>query len=86
MSMLDLETSSRQQRGRTLPFYGADKQEGWYVKNPMMRPVQNDESLQRNELGFREGHTNWRISKHDRGRGWNRFNTILEEEDTSDGF
>ena len=84
--MLDLESSSRERRGRTLAFYGAEKQDGWDAKDLMMRPVQNDEGLQRNKLSLRKDHTDWRLSKKDRRQSGNRFNTILEEEDTSDGF
>ena len=51
-----------------------------------MKRVQNGEGFQRDEIRLRENHMDWNISNQDRGRSENRFNTILEEEDTSDGF
>ncbi len=85
ISMLDLESSPREGRGQTLASYRAEKQERRYAKDQITELMHNDEGFQRNDLRLGEDHTNWNISKEDRGRGGNRFTTILEE-DTSDGF
>ena len=85
ISILDLDCSPEEQRGRTLASYRAEKQESRDGKDPIMKLRQKDEGLQRNDLGMREDYRNWNSSKQDRGQSGNRFNTILEEEDTSDG-
>ena len=66
--------------------YRAEKQERRDAKDPIMELRQKDEGLQGNDLRLREDYMNWSLSKQGRGRGGPRFNTILEEEDTSDGF
>ena len=86
ISILNLDSSIEEQRGRTLASYRAEKQERRDAKDPILKFRQKDEGLQRNDLKLREDYTNWNLSEQDRGRGGNRFNTILEEEDTSDGF
>ena len=84
--MLNLESSHEEQRGWTLASYRAKQQGRRDAKDPMMKMVQNGQHLQRDEIRLRENHMDWNISNQDRGRSENRFNTILEEEDTSDGF
>ncbi|KAF6223482.1 hypothetical protein HO133_000325 [Letharia lupina] len=85
-SILNLDSLPEQQRGRTLASYRAEKQERRDAKDPIMELRQKDEGLQGNDLRLREDYMNWSLSKQGRGRGGPRFNTILEEEDTSDGF
>ena len=84
--MLNLESSREDQRGRTLAAYRAEEQERQDAKDPIRKVVRNDGRSQRNEPRSRKDYMNWNISKQDRGRGGNRFSTILEEEDSSDGF
>lgn len=66
--------------------YRAEKQERRNAKDPIINLRQKDDGLRKNDLRLREDYMNWDSSKKDRGRAGNRFNTILEEEDTSDGF
>ena len=84
--MLNLESSPEIQTGRTSASYRAEKHERRYVKDPMMEVVQNDGDLQGYELMPRDDRINWVTSNQDRGRGGLRFNTILEEEDSSESF
>ena len=84
--MLNLESSPEVQTGRTFTSYRAEKQERRYGKDPIMKVIQNDGGLQGYELRSREDRMNWLVSNEDRGRGGLRFNTILEEEDSSDSF
>ena len=84
--MLNLESWPEQERGATLASCHAEKQVRRAAKDAMERVVQKDEGLQRDESMLNDDHVNWNTSKQDRGRGANRFNTILEEEDSSDGF
>ena len=84
--MLNLESSPENQTGRTSASYRAEKHERRYVKDPMMKVVQNDAELQGYEIRPSEDRMNWIISNRDRGRNGLRFNTILEEEDSSDSF
>ena len=51
-----------------------------------MKVKPNDEALRKTDPRSREDYVNWTLSKQDPGRGENSFNTILEEEDSSDGF
>lgn len=86
ISALNLDSSPEGQRGRTLASYRAEKQARRDAKDPITNLRQKDDGLRRKDLRVREEYMNWNSSKQDRGRGGNRFNTILEEEDTSDGF
>ena len=83
--MLKLDSLPEEQRGRTLASYRAEKQEEHDAKSPIMILRPSNEGLQKNDPRLREDYMNWSSSKQDRGRGGNKFNTILEE-DTSDGF
>ena len=85
-SILNLESSPEGQRGRTWASYRAEKQERRDAKDPIMKIRHKDEEPQRNDPRSREDYMNWNSSKRNRGRGGNGFNTILEEEDSSDGF
>ena len=49
-----------------------------------MKVRQKDQGFRKKNLGLMEDYTNWNPSKQD--RAVDRFNTILEEEDSSDGF
>ena len=84
--MLNLESSPEVRTGRTFASFRAEKHERGCVKDPMMKVVQNDGGLQGYELRPREDRINWIILNQDRGRGGSRFNTIVEEEDSSDSF
>lgn len=84
--MLNLESSPEEQTGPTFASYRAEKHERGYVKDPMMKMVQNDGGLQGYGIRSREDRMSWSISNQDRGRSGLRFNTILEEEDSSDSF
>ena len=81
MSMLNLESSPEEQRGRTLASYRAEKHKRRIAKDQIPRLVHNDGGLQRNESRLSKDYKNCNISKRD-GNG---FNTI-EEENTSDDF
>lgn len=85
ISLLNLDASPEERRGRTLASYRAEKRERWDAKEPIMKFRQKDEVPQRNDLGSNEDYLKWNSVKKDQGQGGNRFNTILEE-DTSDGF
>ena len=56
------------------------------MKDPILRLGQKDEIVQRNDIELRKDYVDWYSSKQNQGRRENRFNTILEEEDSSDGF
>ena len=84
--MLNLESSPEIQTGRTAFSYRAENHERGYVKDPVMKVVQNDGDLQGYEIRPRDDRMNWIISNRGRGRDGLRFNTILEEEDSSDSF
>ncbi len=56
------------------------------VRDPILRLGQKDETIQRNDVELRKDYVDWYSSKQNQGRRENRFNTILEEEDSSDGF
>ena len=86
ISMLNLQASPEQQRGATLASCRAEKQVRQDAKDTIVKVVQNDEGFQRDKYLLRDDLVNWNTSKQDRGRGGDRFNTILEEEDSSDGF
>lgn len=83
--MLNLESSHEDQRGQTVASYRVEKQDRRDAKDPMMKVVRNDGRRQNNEPRWKD-HMNWNISKQDRVRVGDRFSTILEEEDSSDGF
>lgn len=85
-SILNLDASPEAQRVRTLTSYRAEKRERRDAKDPIMKLRQKDKGLQKNDLKLREDYVDWKLSKQDRGRGGSTFNTILEEEDSSDGF
>ncbi|KAL9124346.1 MAG: hypothetical protein Q9175_008231 [Cornicularia normoerica] len=85
ISILNLDSSPEEQEGRALASYRAEKQERRDAKDPIMR-LRQKEGLQKNDLSLREECMDWNTSKQDRGRGGNRINTILEEEDSSDSF
>lgn len=82
--MLNLDPSPEIYRGRTLAAYRAGKQERQDAKDPIMKVRQKDQGFRKKNLGLMEDYTNWNPSKQD--RAVDRFNTILEEEDSSDGF
>ena len=84
--MLNLETSPEEQRGRTLASYRAEKHERRYANDSMTTVVHNDRSRQRNELRLWDDRMSWSVSNREQGRAGSRVNTILEEEDSSDGF
>lgn len=86
ISMLNLQASPEQQTGATLASCRAEKQLRLGAKDTIVKAVPNDEDLQRHKFMLRDDLVNRNTSKQDRGRGGNRFNTILEEEDSSDGF
>ena len=86
MSILNLEASTEEQRPRTLASYRAEEQERRDSKDLIMKCRQKDKGFQKNHLNSREDYVDWNLSKQHRGRGGSRFNTILEEEDSSDGF
>lgn len=86
ISILNLDSSPEEQRGRTLASYRAEKQERLGVKDPILRLGQKDETIQRNDVELRKDYVSWYSSQQNQGRRENRFNTILEEEDSSDGF
>ena len=81
MSMLNLESSTEEQRGRILASYRAEKHKRRDAKDQIPRLVHNDVGLQRNGSRSSKDYMNCNISKRD----GNRFNTI-EEENTSDDF
>ena len=56
------------------------------MTDPIGKLRQKDQGLQKIDYKLRENYKDWNFSIQDRGRGVNRFNTILEEEDSSDGF
>ena len=84
--MLNLESSPDEQTGRTFASYRAEEHERGYTKDPMTEMVQKDGALQGYELRSRECRVNWNILNQERGQSGLRFNTILEEEDSSDSF
>lgn len=85
ISLLNLDASPEEQRGRTLASYHAEERERWDAKGPIMTPGQKGEGPLRNNLRLKEDYMD-RISVTQDQRSGNRFNTILEEEDSSDGF
>lgn len=87
ISVLNLDSSPGEQRGRTLAAYRADKQERRDAQDPIMKLRQDAEAFRRNDLGSMEDYSKWNASEQDRGRGVSRIiDTILEEEDSSDDF
>ena len=86
ISMLNLQASPEQQRGATLASCRAEKQVKQGAKDTIVKVVQNDEGFQGDKFMLRDDLVKWNTSKQDGGRGGNRFSTILEEEDSSDGF
>lgn len=85
MSLLQLDAPPEEQRGRTLASYRAEEQERWVAKNPIMKLRQKEEGPHRDNLRLKEESTDRNLVVQDQRSG-NRFNTILEEEDSSDGF
>lgn len=85
MSLLNLNASPEEQRGRTLVSLHAKEREKWDAKDPTMKPGQKGEGPHRENLRLKEDYMD-RISVTQDQRSGNRFNTILEEDDSSDGF
>ena len=86
ISILSLESPPEKPRGRTLASYRAEKQKRWNVNHSVMKLRQIDGGPKRNEFHSEEDCTNKGSAKPNRRPGGSRFNTILEEEDSSDGF
>ena len=86
MTMLNLKSSSpEERRGRNWASYRVMRQESRDTKDPVIRMVRKDECLQINASDLKENLTDWSILSQTRRRSGN-INTILEEEDTSDGL
>lgn len=84
-SLLQLDASAEEQRGRTLASYRAEEQERWDAKDSIMRLRQKEEGPHRDDLRLKEDSMDRNSLVQDQRSG-TRFNTILEEEDSSDGF
>ena len=85
ISLLNLDNSPEEQRGRTLASLHAEERERWDAKDPIIKPRQEGEGPHRDNLRLKEDYKDRNSVTQDQRSG-NRFNTILEEEDSSDGF
>ena len=85
MSLLDLDRSPKEQRGRSLASNLVEKRERAHAEIPILESRQK-QRLQNNDLDLREEYMDWNRIMRGRERGGIRINTILEEEDSSDCF
>lgn len=85
MSLLNLDVSPEERRGRALASLHAENRERWDAKAPIMKPGQKGEGPHMDNFRLKEDYKDRNSVTQDQRSG-NRFNTILEEEDSSDGF
>jgi hypothetical protein len=82
VSLLDLESRHEEPRGRSLSSYRAEKE----ARDSVLKVKQRG-SLPVADGNLKEKYVGWERSNKDRGRHKNGLihNTILEEEDSTDG-
>jgi hypothetical protein len=85
ISLLNLDASPEERRGRTLTSYRAEERERGDMKDPITKLGQKREGPHRDSVSLEEDYMDQNSAMQDQLSG-SRFNTILEEEDSSDGF